>query len=109
MTRVNMMGGVTVQVVVEPPQPEPPSNMAVAPLGSPLTESVTDCAGPLTRVTVIVLDPELPGLTAIPPLFDKEKSKPLSTLRVNCNVSESAPATTSTVTVDNPGVVDDEE
>ena len=108
MTRVNMMGGVTVQVVVEPPQPEPPSNMAVAPLGSPLTESVTDCAGPLTRVTVIVLDPEPPGLTAIPPLFDKEKSKPLLTLSVNCNVSVSPPPTPATVTAYNPGGVDDE-
>jgi hypothetical protein len=60
MTKVNVMGGVTVQVVVEPPQPEPPSNIAVAPAGSPLTLSVTGCAVPLTRLTVIMVDPELP-------------------------------------------------
>src|SRR5437879_11898465 len=100
MTRVNMMGGVTVQVVVEPPQPEPPSNMAVAPLGSPLTESVTDCASPLTRVTVIVLDPEPPGLTAILPLFDKEKTKPRKKLQKNCNVEVIMATTHATAITD---------
>ena len=71
----DMVGfGVTVQVGA-PPQPTPPLNPGVAPLGSPLTESVTGCVDPVTSVTVIVLEPELPGLTVIPPLSDKEKSK----------------------------------
>jgi hypothetical protein len=59
MTRVKEMGGVTVQVGA-PPHIEPLLKLGVAPLGSPLTVSITDCVGPLTRATVIMVDPELP-------------------------------------------------
>jgi hypothetical protein len=60
MTKLKVMGGVTVQVVVEPPHIEPPSNIAVAPAGSPLTLKVTDWAAPLTRLTVVVTGAEPP-------------------------------------------------
>ena len=35
-------------------------NVAVAPLGRPEAENVTDCAVPETSVAVIVLDPDCP-------------------------------------------------
>src|SRR5947199_124765 len=41
--------GVTTQLGT-PPQPPPPLNPGVAPLGSPLTESVTGCVDPVTSV-----------------------------------------------------------
>jgi len=86
-------------------------NPGVAPLGSPLTLSVTPCVGPLTSVTVIMLEPDPPGLTVIPPLFDREKSKPLPlllTVSVNCDVSVSPPPTPVTVIMYTPGGVEDE-
>jgi len=105
----DMVGfGVTVQIGA-PPQPTPPLNPGVAPLGSPLTESVTGCVDPVTSVTVIVLEPDPPWLTAIPPLFDKEKSKPLPlTLSQNCDVSVSPPPAPVTVIVYIPAGVEDE-
>jgi len=60
MVNVAEKGEEPVQVV-EPPQPVSLSLKAgVAPVGSPSTESVTPCAVPLTRVTVIVLKPDTP-------------------------------------------------
>jgi hypothetical protein len=60
MVNVAEKGGEPVQVVA-PPQPVPlPLKAAVAPVGSPPTESVTPCVVPLTRVTVIVLKPDPP-------------------------------------------------
>ena len=53
---------------------QPPLKEAEAPAGSPLTERVTGWVFPLTKLTVIVLDPELPCMTVMPPEFDNEKS-----------------------------------
>jgi len=60
IVKVGEIVGVTVQVGA-PPQPAvPPLKLGVAPLGSGLTESATGCVVPVSSVTVIVLDPEVP-------------------------------------------------
>lgn len=57
-----------------------------APAGNPEHIRLTDWAGPFTKLTVIVIDPELPCTTVIPPAFevlpefDKRKSKPAGPL-----------------------------
>ena len=50
----------------------PGLNPAVAPLGSPEAENETVWVEPAVRVAVIVLEPDAPGVTVMPPEFDRE-------------------------------------
>ena len=54
--------------------PETGVNDVVAPDGSPEAERVTVSAKPLVKVIVILLEPETPRTTVIPPLLPREKS-----------------------------------
>jgi hypothetical protein len=66
--------------VTEHGLPHELGNAKDAPTGSPLTLSWTAAVGELVKVTVIVVDPENPGLTVKnPPGFDMLKSKPVTT------------------------------
>ena len=64
----------TVRMLVKGGFPEDGLNAATAPMGSPDADNVTVWAVPPTRLTVIVLDPDPPCVTPIPPELDKEKS-----------------------------------
>jgi hypothetical protein len=57
-----------------------------APEGRPLVhDRVTGCVEPLSKLAVMVFDPELPCVTVIPPLLDNEKSKEDGALTTNVN------------------------
>jgi len=46
------------------------------PEGRPLHDRLMACNGPLTPITVIVLELDEPWLAVIPPEFERKKSKP---------------------------------
>lgn len=73
MIKVSVNGGVPDAELHDTPEGNGPFAL--------LQDSVTGSAGPLTRLTVIVIEPELPRATEMPPRFeepsefDKRKSK----------------------------------
>jgi len=78
--------------------------------GRPDTERLTLWVVPETRVTVIVLEPELPCVAVIPPLLLKEKSKGGAgvTFKLNAVVRVKPPPVPVTVILYEPLGVDDE-
>jgi hypothetical protein len=65
----------TVKVLVKVGLPDGGLTLHDAPEGSPVHDKPMACVEPLVKVTVILLEPELPCVTVIPPELESEKSK----------------------------------